>query len=436
MSKPPIGFDTVIYLVQAKQLSSTPSMLPFFSKILSILYLSGIDLMLLMKIIPVIVFTLIVFLSCLYAWRRLGWRRSEIIILCLVMSFSTAMLRASWDLHRQSLATLFLILYMNIDLFVYFSKRAFVTSFILVILVSLLHEIVLAVLSIMNIYLMLLSVKERSFKKTIAFLTLVSAPVMIYELAMYASYSKFALLTDIFEDLLSRFEPSGYQNVVSHAVGILVATFWYILPLSPLGFFHDRHLSPWLLLTLSAYLSEVLTPFMSIKMAERWMLYMMVPLAFYASNALRKLSTSLNRKVPVFIALTIISLNGFGMLGIIQPFRLPSELYIGFIPSTMVFSTSKPEHVEEVIEFTRVIKNLSWGNACIVTHDPWFSYWVQYLTDLKIYTFSKTGPDPAISEAETEECNEIYVIWFKGQVNGELISKGNELGLYRVQTVK
>jgi len=101
LSPVPIGFDTAIYLVQAKNLSSKPAILPFFSKILSILYSFGVDLIVLMKILPPLFFATTVFLAGMYARMRLGWSWRNTLILIVIMTFSAAMLRMSWDLHRQ-----------------------------------------------------------------------------------------------------------------------------------------------------------------------------------------------------------------------------------------------------------------------------------------------------------------------------------------------
>jgi hypothetical protein len=99
----------------------------------------------------------------------------------------------------------------------------------------------------------------------------------------------------------------------------------------------------------------------------------------------------------------------------------------------MVFSTAKPEHVVTIISFSRIINDVVHKNACIVTHDPWFSYWFMYLTDAKVHSFSGYSPDPAISKSVDEGCKEIYVIWFKGQLKeGEMLSEGNQIALYRI----
>jgi hypothetical protein len=437
LSPVPIGFDTVIYLVQAKNLSSKPAILPFFSKILSIFYSFGVDLIVLMKILPPLFFATTVFLAGMYARKRLGWSWRNTLILIIIMTFSAAMLRMSWDLHRQSAATILLLAYLCMDPWKDLTTKKVVTSFILIMFIGLLHELVLVTVIAINFYLALLALRKKMFKRGLIFIILAITPVICYEVGAYVTYSRPIDPTGVFVDLSG--EWSGkYANLVSYEVGILVATFWYVLPLAPLGYFYDRYFTPWMLVMLVGFLSQILTPFFAVRLGDRWMLYMAIPLMFYASNALSRLNGSRRfRTVAIIFTLIIVCMNGFSMLGVVQPVKLPSNLYIGFIPSTMVFSTAKPEHVTAIISLSQVINNVAHKNACIVTHDPWFSYWVRYLTNLELYSFSGNSPDPAVSKAVSRGCGEVYVIWFKGQVaGGEILSEGDQIALYRISPTK
>jgi hypothetical protein len=435
LSPVPIGFDTVIYLVQAKSLSTAPVLLPFFSKLLSILYSFGLDLIVLMKILPPIFFATTIFLACLYARKKLGWSKSQTFLLAIIMAFSAAMLRMSWDLHRQSLATILLLAYLYMDPWKNLTIKKAALSFLLIALIGLLHELVLVTVTVINLYHVLLAFKMKMFKTGASFAVLAITPIIGYEAGYYISYSKFVSPNEAFIDLLGSWA-GDYTSIVSNAVGVLVATFWYALPLAPLGFFHDRCLTPWIAAMLFGYLSQILIPFSAVILAERWMLYMAIPLMFYITNAVSKLGNPKRFGVGITLfTLIVVCINGFSMLGLVQPFNLPSNLYIGFIPATMVFSTAKPEHVVTVISFSRIINNVTDKSACIVTHDPWFSYWVMYLTNAKVYSFAGYSPDPAISKSLNEGCKEIYVIWFKGQLmEGEMLSEGNQIALYRINS--
>ena len=433
LSPVPIGFDTVIYLVQAKNLSIKPTILPFFSKILSIFYSLGVDLIVLMKILPPLFFATTVFLAGMYARKGLGWSWRNTLILIIIMTFSAAMLRISWDLHRQSAATILLLAYLCMDPWKDLTTKKIVTSFILVTFISLLHELVLITVIVINFYLALLALKSKMFKKGLTFTMLAIAPIICYEVGAYISYSRPVDPSGVFVDLLSA-RSGEYANLVSYEVGILVATFWYVLPFTPLGYFYDRYFTPWMLVMLTGFLSQILTPFFAVRLGDRWMLYMAIPLMFYASNALSRLNGSRRiRSVAIMFTLIIVCMNGFSMLGVVQPFKLPSNLYMEFIPSTMVFSTAKPEHVTTVISLSRVINNAADKNACVVTHDPWFSHWVKYLTNLEVYSFLGNSPDHAVSKAVSRGCGEVYVIWFKGQVaGGEILSEEDQIALYRI----
>jgi|GEM_PF-4924353 len=434
LSPTPIGFDTVIYLVQAKNLSSSSMIMPFFARILGILYSIGIDLMMFMKILPTLFFATTVFLACMYAYKKLCWSMRRTLFLIIAMTFSAAMLRISWDLHRQSVATLLLLAYLCMDPWNNLTIKKAIASFILVAFIGLLHELALATAITMNLYLALSALRTKRFRNTFFFIMLAATPFICYEIGSYISYSRLVNLYTVFGNLLYEWGPGGYADIVSHAVGILVATFWYILPLVPLGFFHDKYLTPWVIVMAVGYLSQILTPFFAVRYADRCMLYMTVPLTFYATNAISKFNGSrLFKTLATIVTLMIVSINGFSMLGVTQPFKLPSVLYTGFIPSTMVFSTAKPEHIVAVISFSEIINNIGVEGACVVTHDPWFKYWVIYLTNAEVYSFSDNNPSLAILDAMQSSCRDIYLIWFEGAINNaEMLSVENKLALYRI----
>ncbi|MEM0505892.1 MAG: hypothetical protein QXW58_01350 [Thermosphaera sp.] len=433
LSPVPIGFDTAIYLVQAKQLSSSSSILPFFARILGVFYSIGVDLLILMKVLPVIIFALTVFFSCLYAYTRLGWTLEKVVILCIVMSFSAALLRISWDLHRQSAATLLLMIYMFINPWENLNLKKVIATTVLTVIIGLLHELVLVTLAVINLYLAIASYRNRMLRKSLFFLALSLMPVISYEIGMVFSYSRLATPSQIFENLLEKWGYGGYFNIVSHAVGILIATFWYLLPLAPAGFFHDKYLTPWFTLMLAGYLSQIIIPYAVVKLPERWTLFMTIPLNFYAAKAISSVAPGKRLRIAVItITLVIISLNGFNMLGLTQPINLPSTQYTGFIPSTMVFSTAKPEHVLTVKHFADLVNNLADDYSCVVTHDPWFYYWAVYLTDVRVYAFTGNDPSPSVGRALEDRCNDVYVIWFEGQGSDwEILVRENQLALYR-----
>jgi len=51
----------------------------------------------------------------------------------------------------------------------------------------------------------------------------------------------------------------------------------------------------------------------------------------------------------------------------------------------------------------------------------------------RVFAFSGYDPEPTISNTLREGFKQVYVIWFKGQVNeAELVAKESQLSLYQV----
>ena len=435
ISPMPIGFDTAIYLCQARQLADKPVIVPFFARILGFFYSWGVNLIVFMKVFPVAVYALTIFLAAFYAHRRLGWSAEKMLLLVVVMSLSAPMLRMSWDSHRQSLATVLLLLYINLNPLDNTSARKTAFSALMLSLIGLFHQLALAAATMINFSAALASAKKKHVQNFVIFMLLALFPMLAYESGRLFSGGR---VTDywsvLFEDLTNSSEISHF-SIASYAIGILIAAFWYVLPLVPLGFFHNKYLSPWLAIMLFAYLTEIIVPFHAFRMADRWMLYMTVPLLFYATNALDNISKIPKRYnvVCLVVSLVVVTLNGFSMLGLTEPIRsLPSSQYEGFIPSTMVFSTAKPEHVATVLKFAGIINRNSKANTCVVTHEPWFYHWTRYKVNCEVYSFTGYDPQPAISKALEEGHEQVYIIWFEGQVkDAEMIIAENQLGLYQ-----
>lgn len=436
MTPVPIGFDTAVYLAQARELADKPVMTPFLAKVFGILYSWNIDLIAFMKVFPAIVYALTIFMATFYAYNKLGWKAKKTLVLTVVMSLSVAMLRTSWDLHRQAFATLLLLLYMNVNPAYDLSMKKMAYLALILSLIGLLHELVLAVATIINFSNTLAYARERRIRISMIFFVLALFPLLAYELAVLFSGGRAMGYWSLFFIDITENGRESHLSIVGHAISILVATFWYVLPLAPFGFFRDKYLTPWLAVMLFGYLTEIFVPFNAFRDPDRCMLYMAIPLLFYASNALHNVSQLLKKygSISLALSLAVITSNGVSMLGLTSPVWIfPSSLYKEFIPSTMVWSTANPEHIAIVLTFADIINRDSGVNACVVTQDPWFQYWTRYKVGKDVYAFNGYDPEPAIANALEEGYERVYVIWFKGQVkDAEVIAEKSQLALYQI----
>lgn len=428
----PIGFDTPIYLTQAKEMAGNSSIYPLYSRLLALLYSSGIDLLIFMKIFPVLTYAGTIFFASAYAERRLGWSWSKTLILVFLMTFSAPMLRMSWDLHRQNLGTFLIILAVYLDLYANPRPEKTLCAVSLNAAIGLLQEITLTVATVIPFYSATKEFLNGKYSKSIQLFIISATPLASYELGLLSCGGYF-LPTHAIENAILAF--GSYESVVSQQIGIFLTFFWALAPLAILGFFSDPVLNPWLLITATTGFSRILFPWMSMRQSDRWMLYMTIPLAFYASNAVFKLIAA--EKQPLIklgtccAVLFLASTQGIGMIGFI-PFQ--SRFFVnGFIhlmPTNMVFSTAYQHHVETVIRFVDLVN--AQGSCAIVTHDPWFYYWAKYRSRTPVIPFSSEKEIPsAIGKARESGYSVIYVIWFDTYMESPVIRE-NQLALYKI----
>lgn len=430
----PIGFDTAIYLATAREMAGKIGVFPFYFQMLALLYSLGIDLLAFMKIFPTLVYAGTVALAAGYADKRLGWSQSRVFVLVLVMTLSAPMLRMSWDLHRQDLGTLLILLAVYLNLYAEPSPKKTLGAIFLNSVIGVLHEIVLTVAAAIPLYSALRGLRHGDKPKTIQLLVIAAAPFISYELGLLSAGS-FFIPTEALENVTATF--GSYSTIVSQQIGIFLAFYWALAPLAALGFFRDLNLGPWLAITTIAGFSRMLFPWFAVQLADRWMLYMAVPLIFYAAEAISRL-LSMRTGTLVRLAITgttflLLSVQGIGMLGF-SPFQLGffAQGFPNLMPATMVFSTASEQHVATVIKFVDFVNGHAESSA-IVTYDPWFYYWAKYESNVPVVPFSAEGEiNAVVDQARSHGYSTVYVIWFDGHLSSDVVLRENQLALYEV----
>ena len=371
-----LGADTPWYVFRASQLAKNPSSeWRIFYTFLGSFELAGINLESFMKLYPAVNFALITFLLCLYAQRVFANTPLMLLTTSFTLSIFPAFLRMSWDLHRQNFALIFLALMLLADI-EKLNRRKFLVISILLVLMSLGHEIVFAIAFAILLYHGLRQALRRDWKSLRVYLTLSLIPVVAFVLAVFAVYGKFPNIISML--FVREYRPFlwGIDYKVSGPVDwwltTLVISAGFFVPISVLGFFHDRNLTPWLALTLSGYASYLISPAVSFNIPERWLLLSSLPLALYTANLLKKQSL-----LKALILLSILSLQGLSMIGV---FQSPLSIYGGQRYGTMIDILSTPESPEVIKSLHSItawtIGNVEDGAVIIVPYElgPYTQY--------------------------------------------------------------
>ena len=234
-----------------------------------------------------------------YARKGLTWSPSKSAFVAILGTVYFVALRASWDQLREelSLVFVFVVLMLLIDGKGNSWKRFSLVSLALLAVVLSDQIGAVIVLGIM-IFTIVPKIVHRDYVQTIN-LVLASLPAALYFILVYVTgfapsgvigYSSAA------SPLASWTGFASYQAMLISGAGFFLYCFLPLLPLVVISFrrFGNLQLRSWLLLTLIlALLPLSVSPF-------RWLLMLIYPLAFYATEAISRLNTVKWKRLRVY----------------------------------------------------------------------------------------------------------------------------------------
>lgn len=376
----PIGYDTPSYMYLAKFYAQEFKPWRPFEQFLGLVYRSGVDMIVFMKVFPMMLYAVSIFVLSIYVYKRLKWGPYNTLITCLLLSASPVMLRVSSDLHRQSLALLVLFA----SLFFISprkGKRNTALIILLLMLTGLLHEIVFGVLEVILLYNVVLSAIKRDRKAFNHYALLAVVPIITYLSLKLSGFVTYTLYSPVYlaESLRALFVAGGPRTWMTFDwwLSVLILAYGLILPLSALGAFNHQHFTPWIVITLTAYATVIITPSFFFNLPDRWLFLAAPPVTIYAANALAKFRKNL--KVAITVAL--VSVQAVSMLGF---FSRPLSVYAGqhylCFTDTLLVSTTDQQTVDALREVAAWLDTNTPANAIVgAPHDlyRWALYYVE-----------------------------------------------------------
>ncbi len=325
-----VGFDTLGFYVPnallwlhngvdlGDFLATAPLFYAFFTAIVA---LGGSPIWVL-KIIPPLLLGFLGFSMYLYAKRGLGWSPSKSMFVSFLGTIYFVALRASWDQLREELGLVFffvvLMLLMNKKSG---SRKNYIFLSLAMLAVVLSHQLVSVLMFGVIFFTCINSVFHKKISSSI-YLILVSLPSVVYFFVVYlsgvlqAGFLNFS--TNVGSALLSWTGFTSYQSMLISTAGLFLYCFLLILPLVVISLwrFRNLQLESWLLFSLIL----MLLPIASVS-PYRWVLMLIYPLAFYATDALSRLKSikwkryklNVKRIAIVYLALSTVIL-GFGFI--------------------------------------------------------------------------------------------------------------------------
>lgn len=241
----PIGFDTIMYIAHLRDFVLKPSLFGTYTWGSSlrntpplidwILYFPGkiIDPWFLYKIYPPVAFGLLIGLIGIYSRIVLRYNLFKVYAIVFVSGLNLLLLRLSWDLHKQMLATILTIAALILlDSNKYISIRKHVIIVIFLLLSSLASEFgVMFTLILASVAIYIILQENASFLHRIG-KTMIYILTMFFSLALYSHYMHRIIVSNPVIGVsfpttsMLHENPGGVMHYIVVGIGILLPLFY------------------------------------------------------------------------------------------------------------------------------------------------------------------------------------------------------------------
>lgn len=411
----PIGFDTPFYISWGRHYASNLTVFPLIQPLLGVLYALGLDMVVVMKCLPTLLYGFLGYSTYRFSHFYLGWPLKKSLLAVLLVALSFVSLRVSWDMHKQLMGTAFLLLALsylktleNPFRFIAFSVFSFLAAFS--------HQFVFAMLmTVLGCWVLFVARKEP--KKTLPTLAVMSGIILLFVGVWYGwrlnLISEAALGTLL---LHSTSLPERWLWEATNNVSLFLQLYGLTLISAVLGLFKDRIVLPWLCLALIGSFSTVIFPFHEpFVLPYRWMFLVVYPLSFYVANGFDKLhflKRASFKFVSFILILLVVNMPTWGFLGFMhQPSYFCKS---NILPETMALSSIPPHDIEATIWLTKKFDEVE--GTVLIVHGH-YGGWASYFTGKRVVTFGELyGGDRTIKQAvglaQSENAGDIYLLWY------------------------
>lgn len=411
----PIGFDTAEYLASAKLYSIKMQIFPLFFQLLGWLYLLGIDPIISMKILPTLLYGILGLSVYIFARYYLRWNNLISLLSCILFSISLASLRVSWDLNKETFATIFLILSLSmLGNLRSWNRGIILIAFSLIVASS--HELIFALMFFILLYVALIELRRMNGSnriKVIALLISIVSSTFLFLIFWYRLNFSYILGSALKFSVLAQNTSPTLQSLGL----IFLLLYGTSIPFILLGFFKDTVLNAWLIAGLVGSFSWLFFPLVSVNLPDRWMYLLSFPFSLYLSNSIAKLFHFIKvRKfivVLIVIGINFLSLSELGLFA--WPQWVPNAN--GYIPYSMSTS-SIPQY--DIVAIKGLVDTLDGidGSKVVITQLG-YSGWVRYYSKSSFMVIAwvpwqgdLNGIGQALSLANSIPNAKIYLIWY------------------------
>ncbi len=423
-----IGYDTILYAGTIQRAKSCVDLLSSFSSPLLpvMLYPFGkiFGSAAVMKIYPPVTYGLLAVALFVFARKSLGLNRFESTFSTVFVLVQFGMLRLSWDLHRNILGLVFLLMLLS-AVQGPVRRGQLVLNGILAVLVFLTHELtsLLLVGTLLILTLMQLIKREPARLRSLVPTAVVSILILSYMASAH-----------------SHRVPEMFAAYASPEMLLSVPVFFGflylpLLPFAILSYRASREQCAWLLTTAVAGFSPVFSPF-AFALWDRWMLTMAPAIGLlgasgilrFARFAARKLlgpaqshtPADLRSRIVSVLVLTLLFMpsvylaSGFMTYRSDRPFwYFDNPKLWRSVPATMLSNTLALRDVADMIRVISELDTIIERNDVVLAHDAFYGWLLLYLDErTNLIGFEYNAVDSAVISAKEQGFEGIYLLWF------------------------
>jgi hypothetical protein len=429
-----VGFDTMgfyvpntlLWLHNGVDLGNFLATAPLFYTIFMSIVAAGGSPVLVLKIISPLLLGFLSLSMYAYAKMGLGWSPSKSVFVALLGTIYFVALRASWDQLREELGLVFFfVILMLLSDRKNRSLKKYVVLSLVMALVALSHQLV----SVLMLGAIVFTVAYSLFRKDLVHSTRLIAASLPAVLYFFIVNLNVVLQTGILNystnagALLANWTGfTSYQSMLISTGGFFLYCFWLLLPMTLLSMWRLRNLQLGSWLLFSTFL--ILLPITSVS-PYRWVLMLVYPLAFYATDTLSRLKSikwkryklTVRRTAILYLVLSTAVL-GFSYIFMTpqQPFLYYNPTYFNSysyqIPTSMLQNTISITDCQDTVNALLWFKHNANNSSILLTHTVFYSWALLTLNVTQVKNYGFDAPDVVARAAVQEEYSQIFLIWW------------------------
>jgi len=387
------------------------------------------------------------------AWKKLGWSVSKSLLASIVFTFSLAALATSWQFYRNVFGIMVLLFAIPLIKNDIGWKETAILS-LLSLLIAWGHELsTISLFFIIFGHFILRVIKKEKIPIRL-FVALIPAcfvffgnfflispyavqyPTNLVWLhdSVWAHPGKLFFLTNYLNVSTPIESYSSYFDLFSQVGSLFILLYAVLLPLIAVGIFKDRTLNLWTLLLLVGSFSCLIIPTAALLLWARWMLMLIIPFTYFATNGLWKVTKSLEAisisthlgwlKITKKIGYTLMLIflimgglfvswplteNGHGLVNWSGSFK--------YFPSTMQTSSIPLQDTPAVTEAYSWLNSNMNNASSLLVHDT-FEFWtLLYLEKNHAAYLFDHDLNNSLKSAQADGYKQIYFVWWNKDIN-------------------